>query len=61
MLKYVQCLDVDDLHANAVVLWEDTAKHYKTSYLAWTSYTDVLMYVHVLANYSSESNLQLCG
>ncbi|OJT12790.1 hypothetical protein TRAPUB_10625 [Trametes pubescens] len=47
--KYLSavCLDVDDLHANAVVLWEDTAKHYKTSYLAWTSYTDVLIKEHM--------------
>ncbi|KAI0632486.1 RNA-binding protein Prp24 [Trametes polyzona] len=47
--KYLSaiCLDVEDLHANAVVLWEDTSKHYKTSYLAWTSYTDVLSKQHM--------------
>ncbi|KAI0820419.1 RNA-binding protein Prp24 [Trametes gibbosa] len=41
------CLDVEDLYANAVVLWEDTAKHYKNSYLAWTSYTEVLTRQHM--------------
>ncbi|KAI0357377.1 RNA-binding protein Prp24 [Trametes cingulata] len=41
------CTDLADLQANAVVLWEDAAKHYKTSYLAWTSYTDVLTKQHM--------------
>ncbi|KAH9890065.1 RNA-binding protein Prp24 [Cubamyces lactineus] len=47
--KYLSaiCLDLADLQANAVVLWEDTAKHYKTSYLAWTSYTEVLIKQHM--------------
>ncbi|KAL7280196.1 hypothetical protein ACG7TL_006615 [Trametes sanguinea] len=47
--KYLSaiCLDLADLQANALVLWEDTAKHYKTSYLAWTSYTDVLIKQHM--------------
>ncbi|KAI8978842.1 RNA-binding protein Prp24 [Trametes punicea] len=47
--KYLSaiCLDLADLQANALVLWEDTARHYKTSYLAWTSYTDVLIKQHM--------------
>ncbi|CDO70855.1 hypothetical protein BN946_scf184801.g48 [Trametes cinnabarina] len=47
--KYLSaiCLDLADLQANALVLWEDTAKHYKNSYLAWTSYTDVLIQQHM--------------
>ncbi|KAH9851597.1 RNA-binding protein Prp24 [Lenzites betulinus] len=47
--KYLSgvCLDVEDLHANAVVLWEDTAKHCRNSYLAWTSYTEVLARQHM--------------
>ncbi|KAI0669180.1 RNA-binding protein Prp24 [Trametes maxima] len=42
--KYLSaiCLDVEDLQANALIMWEDTAKHYKTSYLAWTAYTEIL-------------------
>ncbi|KAI0366626.1 RNA-binding protein Prp24 [Pilatotrama ljubarskyi] len=47
--KYLSaiCTDLGDLQANAVVLWEDTTKHYKTSYLAWTSYTDCLVKQHM--------------
>ncbi|KAI0326875.1 RNA-binding protein Prp24 [Cubamyces sp. BRFM 1775] len=47
--KYLSaiCLDLADLQANAVILWEDTAKHCKTSYLAWTSYTEVLIKQHM--------------
>ncbi|GBE83236.1 predicted protein [Sparassis crispa] len=37
------CLDFADLSEHAVVMWEDAAKHYKTSYIAWTAYTDVLI------------------
>lgn len=44
-LTLLQCLDVEELAGNAIVLWEDTTKHFKTSYLAWTAYTEVLMYV----------------
>ena len=29
--------------ADAVIMWEDAAKFYKTSYLVWTAYTDLLM------------------
>ncbi|TFK90773.1 RNA-binding protein Prp24 [Polyporus arcularius HHB13444] len=47
--KYLSaiCLEVEDLHANALILWEDATKHYKTSYLAWTSYTEVLIRQHL--------------
>ncbi|KAI0700046.1 RNA-binding protein Prp24 [Cerioporus squamosus] len=47
--KYLSAifLEVEDLHANALILWEDATKHYKTSYLAWTSYTDVLIRQHL--------------
>ncbi|OCH91935.1 RNA-binding protein Prp24 [Obba rivulosa] len=37
------CLDLADQAEHALIMWEDTTKHYKTSYLAWTSYTDVLI------------------
>ncbi|KZT09316.1 RNA-binding protein Prp24 [Laetiporus sulphureus 93-53] len=37
------CLKLPDLAEHALILWEDTTKHYKTSYLAWTSYTEVLI------------------
>ena len=29
-------------------MWEDATKFYKTSYLAWTAYTEVLMCVYAL-------------
>ncbi|KAI0771140.1 RNA-binding protein Prp24 [Trametes elegans] len=47
--KYLSavCLDVEDFQANAIIMWEDAAKHYKTSYLAWTSYIDVLIKQHM--------------
>ncbi|KAI0712607.1 RNA-binding protein Prp24 [Earliella scabrosa] len=43
--KYLSAICIEDeyLQANGLVLWEDTTKHYKTSYLAWTSYTEVLV------------------
>ncbi|RPD62808.1 RNA-binding protein Prp24 [Lentinus tigrinus ALCF2SS1-6] len=47
--KYLSaiCLEIEDLQANTLILWEDATKHYKTSYLAWTSYTDVLIRQHM--------------
>ncbi|KAL4250529.1 hypothetical protein ABKN59_002266 [Abortiporus biennis] len=43
--KYMSalCIELADIPENAIALWEDTTKHYKTSYLAWTAYTDVLI------------------
>ncbi|EIW80918.1 hypothetical protein CONPUDRAFT_103939 [Coniophora puteana RWD-64-598 SS2] len=32
-----------ELPDNAIALWQATAKHYKSSYLAWTTYTDILI------------------
>jgi squamous cell carcinoma antigen recognized by T-cells 3 len=43
--KYLRLADLSD---SAIAVWESTAKHYKTSYLAWISLTDVLMYVSSL-------------
>ncbi|KZT64612.1 hypothetical protein DAEQUDRAFT_717745 [Daedalea quercina L-15889] len=37
------CTKLADLSEHALVLWEDATNHYKTSYLAWTSYTDMLI------------------
>ncbi|CCM02468.1 uncharacterized protein FIBRA_04567 [Fibroporia radiculosa] len=37
------CLKLAEHSEHALVLWEDASKHYKTSYLAWTSYTEVLI------------------
>ncbi|KIP09711.1 hypothetical protein PHLGIDRAFT_22785 [Phlebiopsis gigantea 11061_1 CR5-6] len=37
------CTDVVNLVEHAVVMWEDATKFYKSSYLAWTAYTDVLI------------------
>jgi hypothetical protein len=31
---------------SAIEVWNTAAKHYKTSYNAWISYTDALMYVY---------------
>ncbi|KAJ3490444.1 hypothetical protein NLI96_g1424 [Meripilus lineatus] len=36
------CTELADSPENAIALWQDTTKHYKTSYLAWTAYIDVL-------------------
>ncbi|KAI1794811.1 RNA-binding protein Prp24 [Ganoderma leucocontextum] len=43
--KYLSavCLEVEELGGNALVMWEDATKFYKTSYLAWTAYTEVLI------------------
>ncbi|KZT27355.1 hypothetical protein NEOLEDRAFT_1060705 [Neolentinus lepideus HHB14362 ss-1] len=43
--KYVTDMFVNLFEApeRAVAVWESTAKHYKTSYLAWTSYADALI------------------
>ncbi|KAM5538638.1 hypothetical protein V8D89_007667 [Ganoderma adspersum] len=41
------CLEVEELGGNALVMWEDTTKFYKTSYLAWTTYTEVLVKGHM--------------
>jgi hypothetical protein len=32
-----------DMNTKAIALWKTTAKHFKTSYLAWTSFTDTLI------------------
>ncbi|KAI0081583.1 hypothetical protein K474DRAFT_1703756 [Panus rudis PR-1116 ss-1] len=32
----------EDMREHAISVWQDAAKHYKTSYLAWTEYTDTL-------------------
>ncbi|KAF9811778.1 hypothetical protein IEO21_06434 [Rhodonia placenta] len=37
------CTRLAGLSEHALILWEDATKHYKTSYLAWTSYTDILI------------------
>ncbi|EMD31421.1 hypothetical protein CERSUDRAFT_119799 [Gelatoporia subvermispora B] len=42
------CLDLADQAEHALIMWEDTAKHYKSSYLAWTAYADVLIKQHML-------------
>ncbi|KAI0916773.1 hypothetical protein AcW1_007863 [Taiwanofungus camphoratus] len=39
----VICLKLAGLLEHALILWEDATKHYKTSYLAWTSYTEILI------------------
>ena len=44
LIPLLQCLEVAGLAEHAVVMWEDTTKFYKTSYLAWSAYADVLMY-----------------
>jgi hypothetical protein len=31
---------------SAIEVWNGAAKHYKTSYTAWISYTDALMFVY---------------
>jgi hypothetical protein len=41
-LQYLRLADLPD---NAVAVWEKAAKRYKSSYLAWTCYTDLLMFV----------------
>ncbi|TFK52241.1 hypothetical protein OE88DRAFT_1657387 [Heliocybe sulcata] len=43
--KFVSDMFVNLFEApdRAVALWEATSRHYKTSYLAWTSYADVLI------------------
>jgi squamous cell carcinoma antigen recognized by T-cells 3 len=52
-----------ELGPAATEVWEKAAKHYKTSYLAWTLYTDCLMYVefssadcHLFANKVNSRN-----
>ncbi|PCH39752.1 hypothetical protein WOLCODRAFT_136486 [Wolfiporia cocos MD-104 SS10] len=37
------CLKFPNLSDHALIIWEDATRHYKTSYLAWTSYTEVLI------------------
>ncbi|TCD69018.1 Splicing factor [Steccherinum ochraceum] len=37
------CFNLSNLPENAVDEWKDAAKHYKNSYLVWTSYTDALI------------------
>ncbi|PIL22915.1 hypothetical protein GSI_15611 [Ganoderma sinense ZZ0214-1] len=41
------CLDVEELAGNALVMWEDATKFYKTSYLAWTAYSEALIKGHM--------------
>ncbi|EJF56678.1 RNA-binding protein Prp24 [Dichomitus squalens LYAD-421 SS1] len=36
------CLDTEELAGNALVMWEDATRFYKTSYLVWTAYTEAL-------------------
>lgn len=35
----------------ALALWQSTAKYYKTSYLAWSKYSELLMYVSFAQGY----------
>lgn len=44
-LTILQYLHLADLPESALAVWKMAVKHYKNSYLAWTSYTDVLMCV----------------
>ncbi|KAI0795287.1 hypothetical protein BC629DRAFT_315116 [Irpex lacteus] len=37
------CLDSANLSEEAVNMWSATVRHYKTSYVAWIAYTDVLI------------------
>ncbi|CAL1712564.1 unnamed protein product [Somion occarium] len=37
------CMENDALQEHAISVWQDAAKHYKTSYVAWTEYTNVLV------------------
>ncbi|KAJ3554397.1 hypothetical protein NM688_g3135 [Phlebia brevispora] len=41
------CTEVADASAHAVIMWEDATKFYKTSYLAWTAYTELLIKQHL--------------
>ncbi|EGN98450.1 hypothetical protein SERLA73DRAFT_169409 [Serpula lacrymans var. lacrymans S7.3] len=36
-------LNLADVPENAITVWQNTAKHYKSNYSAWIAYTDVLI------------------
>src|SRR5882724_6452839 len=43
---YDQYLELETPHTDqALAVWQNTAKYYKTSYLAWSKYSELLMYV----------------
>ena len=39
----VQLSRLEDKSERIDELWDDATKHYKTSYIAWTHYTEALM------------------
>jgi hypothetical protein len=47
-LTLIQYLSLADLPENAIAVMQKAAKRCKTSYFAWTSFTDLLMYVQIL-------------
>jgi hypothetical protein len=56
-LSSKQYLRLADLSDSAINVWKMAAKHYKTSYLAWTTYTDLLMCVLCLLALTDPNDL----